>query len=300
MASRLRQATRLGHRSGAAAVTLIAFAAAVASSCEAPASLTRLIEARRLNAALHVAFSRSIEAGNRAVMAVDDGAAAAAAAEARESMAAVDQHRADLQQVLQALAYDDDRARLDAFGQRFDEYRRLTDEVLTLVVENTNVKAQRLAFGPGAEAAGQFRAALDAAAASAGGDKCNAREQAARGWAAVAEIRALQPRHIQEAEDEPMSRMEAEMTALAAAARAAVDGLSRCLPSMASPLADGRAALDRFMTVHAEIVDLSRRNSNVRALALALGRRRTLAAEAEVELDSLEKALAAHEFRATR
>ena len=54
------------------------------------------------------------------------------------------------------------------------------------------------------------------------------------------------------------------------------------------------------MAIHAEIVTLSRRNSNVRSLALSLGRKRTVTAECEDALRALEQALATHEFTATR
>ena len=54
------------------------------------------------------------------------------------------------------------------------------------------------------------------------------------------------------------------------------------------------------MAVNDEIVALSRRNSNVRSLALSLGRKRMVTAECEDELRALEEALAKHEFTATR
>ena len=60
------------------------------------------------------------------------------------------------------------------------------------------------------------------------------------------------------------------------------------------------AALDRFMGINDEIVALSRRNSNVRSLALSLGRKRMVTAECEDDLRALEDALAKHEFSATR
>jgi hypothetical protein len=47
------------------------------------------------------------------------------------------------------------------------------------------------------------------------------------------------------------------------------------------------------MSVNAEIVRLSRRNSNVRSLALTLGQKRTLTARCEEPLHSLQDALAA-------
>jgi hypothetical protein len=54
------------------------------------------------------------------------------------------------------------------------------------------------------------------------------------------------------------------------------------------------------LAVNGEIVALSRRNTNVRSLALALGRKRTVAAQCEERLQALVEALERHEFTATR
>jgi hypothetical protein len=232
-------------------------------------------------------------------MAADDAVAATTANEARASIAAIDQHARELRDTLQALGYGRDLEHLDAFVSRFEEYRRLADEVLSLTVENSNVKAQRLSFGPAADSAEAFRTALAAASQTeTGSSACCVREQSARAWAALLEIRALHARHIAEADDGEMDRLEARMNASAKAAGGALGELARSVP--AALLAPARQAFDRFMAVHAEIVQLSRRNSNVRALALSLGRQQTLAAECEAQLRALEEALAKHEFRATR
>ena len=98
-----------------------------------------------------------------------------------------------------------------------------------------------------------------------------------------------------------MSRMEAEMAASEAAARKAVDTLKGSLLSAAGPqLSAAVAALDRFKAINAELVTLSRRNSNVRSLALSLGRKRTVTAECDDILHALEETLAKHDFTATR
>ena len=187
-------------------------------------------------------------------------------------------------------------------GSRHDSrrYRRLNEDTLSLVLENTNVRAQRLSFGPSVEAADAFHRAIDTAGRQAPEPVgCAAGEQGARAWASVLEIRALYPRHIAEAEDAEMIRMEAAMAGAAAGARASLEWLARQLPDSRS-LEEARTALDRFMAVHAEILDLSRRNSNVRALALAIGRKRTVAADAEAQLIAVEEGLKAHELSATR
>ena len=99
-----------------------------------------------------------------------------------------------------------------------------------------------------------------------------------------------------------MTRMEAQMTASAAVARKALADLKASADArrLGPQLAAAGAALDRFMAIHTEIITLSRRNSDVRSLALSLGRKRIVTAECEDQLRALEEALAKHEFTATR
>ena len=59
-----------------------------------------------------------------------------------------------------ALGYSAEARLLEEFGSRFAEYRALDETILGLAVENTNLKAQRLSFGPAQEAADAFRDAL--------------------------------------------------------------------------------------------------------------------------------------------
>ena len=119
--------------------------------------------------------------------------------------------------------------------------------------------------------------------------------------AALPQIQVLHAPHIAEADDAKMTRLEEQMAASAAEARAAVQQLRTTLPAASAPhLAAAVAALDRFDTINRELVTLSRRNSNVQSLALTLGRKRTLVAECENQLRALHAALAKHEFSGTR
>jgi hypothetical protein len=283
----------------AAAITI-----ALAAGCGPGATpvLTQHIEARRLTADLRVQFSKAAEASNRAVMADTDEASSAAAREAEQAKQAAQKDVDALQPMLQALGYRDEIGQLDAFKTRFAEYRKLDADILPLAVENTNIKAQRLSFGPAREAANAFRQSFDAAAkTSAAKNACCADTLAARAGAAVLEIEVIQARHIAESDANAMSRMESEMAASESAARKSLDAAKGQLPpAAAAHLTAAAAALDKFMAVNAEIVNLSRRNSNVRSLALSLGRKRTVTAEADDTLRALEEALATHDFKATR
>jgi hypothetical protein len=177
----------------------------------------------------------------------------------------------------------------------------LDDEILPLAVENTNLKAQRLSFGPSREAAQSFHAAIEQALGTVAKDSCCAEVVAAKARMAVLEIQVMYAAHIAEGQDAAMTQMEAQMTASAARAQKALDDLKGTLPSTSKAQLDAAAvALDRFLSIHKEVISLSRRNSDVRSLALSLGEKRKVTAECEAHLQALEEALARHEFTATR
>jgi hypothetical protein len=182
------------------------------------------------------------------------------------------------------------------------EYRKLDEEILPLAVENSNLKAQRLSFGPASQAAVEFRQSLDAAVRAApAANLCCADVLAARAVAALLEIQVLHAPHIADAEDAAMTRMEAQMAAAEGTLRKTLDDLMQLIGTKASAqLTAATAAFDRFEEINREILTLSRRNSEVRSLALSLGRKRMLTAVADDQLRALEDALAKHAFTGTR
>ena len=280
----------------------IVMAATVGTACRgSSAVLTGLLEARRLAAELHVEFTRASEASSRAVMASSDEASTAAAGEAKKARQDAERSLAALQPLLESLGYQSDLGHLTAFKTSFEEYRRLDDEILTLAVENSNVKAQRIAFGPSRESVEALRTSLEAAIRAGARDRCRAEALASRAHAAVLHIEVLQPPHIANAEDAVMTRLEAEMRASAGVARKSLEELKAVTGPAAAPhLAAASTALDGFLARNKEIVVLSRRNSNVHALALSLGRKRAVAAQCEDQLRALDQALEEHRFNATR
>jgi hypothetical protein len=273
----------------------------VLAACR-PAVLTQQVEARRVAADVHVQFTKAADAANRAIMADADEASATAAQEARDATQAVERDLRALRPLLESLGYADELRFLGTFEERFAEYRKLDEDILPLAVENSNLKAQRLSFGPAREAAAAFRQSLDAAVrAAASANVCCADALAARAVVALLEIQVLHAPHIAEADDAAMTRMEAQMAAAAGTVRKTLDELKRLTGAKASAdLTAAVAAFDRFEDTNREILMLSRRNSEVRSLALALGRKRTVTAIADDQLRGLEEALAKHAFTGTR
>jgi hypothetical protein len=281
-------------------VAAVALALSAWACANTKTMLAELVEARETASALHVAFARASEASNRAVMSDTDVAAAAAVEESKRAREEIDQNTERLQQLFTSLGFDEELGYLDEFKSHFDEYRRLDDVVLSLATENSNVKAQRLSFGPAREAADALRASL-ASAVGLAVDTWRAEALAAKAGNAVLDVLALQAPHIAEADDAVMTKMEERMAKDEVRATEALEQLKGAIrPAGAAQLAAAADALQRFRAVNKLIITLSRRNSDVRSLALSLGRKRTLAAQCDDQLRMLEQALAKHGFTATR
>jgi uncharacterized protein YukE len=269
--------------------------------CSVDTSLERLVEARRLAADMQVQLTKAGDAANRAVMTGTGDTAVAFARESEQAAQQVQQDADALGALLTALRYGNESHLLQEFAVRFAEYRALDATILGLAVEGTNLAAQRLSFGAAGEAADAFRAALATLVPLDPADRWAVRALAAEAMMGIREIQALQAPHIAEPDDAEMSRLEARMTESAAAARQALQAMEpRVAAQSRTRLAAGAAALDRFMSLNAEIVDLSRRNTNVRSMALSLNQKRMVTAACGDSLRALAEALASRGFAGTR
>jgi hypothetical protein len=289
---------RASARSGIGILTLAVLGTA---GCDVSSVLERLSEARTLAADLHVQFTKATDAGNRAVMADTDEASVAYAGDADEAKLAIQRDIDTLGPLLEALGYSEETQLLQEFSRRFAEYRELDRRLLDLAVENTNLKAQRLSFGAGQEAADSFRAALEAVTPPPPSNRWQVEALVARGVAAVREIQVLQAPHIAAADEAVMADLEQRIVATEAVARNVLTSLSPLVqPARRSHLGRAGDALDRFMAVHSQILALSRRNTNVRSLALSLNQKPALTAACEASLQALRGALAKRGFSGIR
>lgn len=213
-------------------VVLALFAAACRGRMD-PA-FVQLTEARRLVAEMRVGFAKTSDASDRAVMADTDTESQKFAREAELSADGVQAESEKLAARLADLGNREDAATLAAFQDRFARYRALDRQILALAVENTNLKAQRLSFGPVRKAADEVCSALDAVVAVApAADRCRAGDLAARAKLAVREIQILQAPHIAESLDVEMDRLEKDMTARQGTARTALGSLAAKAPAAA-------------------------------------------------------------------
>jgi hypothetical protein len=285
-------------------VAIVCLFAAVTTGCgeDVNTVLEKASRARQTASDLLVDFTKAADAANRAVMAETDDTSLTFAREAEQATATVQKEADALGPLLRELNYTDEIRLLGDFNSQFAEYRALDRRILDLAVENTNLKAQRLSYGPAQEAADAFRDALNALMSSAPpSETWHVQALVATAIRTVREIQVLQAPHIADADAAVMTRMEKEMATSEMTARDALDKLRPLVgPTSAPKVAAASGALDRFMGLNAEIIALSRRNTNVRSLALSLDQKRAIVVKCEDTLRALRGALDKHEYAGRR
>lgn len=252
---------------------------------------------------LQVALLSSADLQKAAVMADTDEASEMFADEGRKAVAAGEPKRRELGELIRAANRPGEVKLFADFSACWKRHQESHETVLGLAVQNTNLKAQRLSFDPASDALARMQAALgriEAASGPSGG--AAARSGAAcHVLAAALQIHVLESRHIAEARDEEMDAIEAQMKQLDAQVREGFDALTRATgKAEEAALDESRAAYGDFQKVNAELVDLSRQNTNVRSFAMSLGRARKTTAECESLLEALQRAISSERFEATR
>jgi hypothetical protein len=207
-----------------------------------------------------------------------------------------------LDPLLRSLRYSEEAGFLEHFKGQFAAYSELDRRILDLAVQNTNLKAQRLSFGPAFEAADAFTSTLEGVVPSVPREQAwRVRALVATAIGAVREIQALHAPHIADTADSAMSEAEARMQKAESTARSALRSLDALVDrSSRQRLADAGATLDRFVATTQQITGLSRRNTNVRSLTLSLNEKGKVTATCEADLRHLQDALAKRGFAGTR
>lgn len=245
----------------------------------------------------------SSEAEKRAVMTESDEDSKAFADESEQKSAAVQQSRGELEALIKRGHQTEQLKLIEEFDASFAKYQTLNREILDLDAESTNLKAQRLSFGPATEALKRFETALNQVAADQN-DDADGRNASATSWQAVAaayKLLALQSRHIVEPNDKQMTLLETEMGALDKQIGGNLETLSQSAGQPAQAAVEqAQAAYKDFQAVQSQIIELSRQNSNIRSLALSLGEKRMATARCIETLTALRKAIRGEEYPATR
>ena len=257
-------------RMTAGAVILLAVMLTVLHFQGGPTPATQLaLKAKRIALVeqMRLALASASESEKSAVMATSDEESQTFADQARTNAATVEQARKQLEGLIEPR----ERNLFVQFSQAFTDFQRVDKDLLTLSVKNTNVKAFNLAFGPAAAAVKE----MDTALARLPTDDVNVLRFADNARIAALRLQALLPPHIAEESDQKEDELEAQMAKEDRDVRRSLDALS-ALPSLVDnpSLKTARASYARFSETRAQILKLSRENTNVRSLTISLNQKR--------------------------
>jgi hypothetical protein len=244
----------------------------------------------------------SAEAEKSAVMAETDEASQALAEQSIQAAQTVEKARRELEPLL---GENRQEARLfQEFSRCWDTLQAIDHEVLSLAVQNTNLKALRLSFVPAADAMRRMEKVLTHLMdmVSASPDAVGITRLASQAVMGALNMYTLQAPHIAESTVTRMDEMEAVMHSLDAQVTEALQSLHARVDEPGKPFLDAAwASYKDFQKINAEIVALSRQNSNIRSFALSLGQKRKTTAQCQDVLAALQETVQqSMTYKATR
>ncbi|MGE3538266.1 MAG: MCP four helix bundle domain-containing protein [Candidatus Tectimicrobiota bacterium] len=289
--------TGLSAVQGAGALALLLFLAFLLvvlfrhdEAPRSPSVFERSVQKLQLLQTMSRDLLASAEAEKSAVMAETDELSQALATQALQATQQVETARRGLESLLEG-----DRRETQLFGefqQCWTQLQAIDREVLSLAVQNTNLKALRLSILPAAEALRSLDEALnqlmDRVASSA--EALHLTRLAATVATAAFKLYILQTPHILESSVTHMEEIEAVMHRLDLQITTALHSLQMLLdePDRAV-LETARTAYHTLQQLNADILALSRQNSTIQAYALSLGQKRKMTAQCQAVLTALQE-----------
>ena len=233
---------------------------------------------------MQVALGAAVEAEKSAVLAISDADALQFAGQVRDATADIMRASDEYGDFLKIAGNPEEKELWMQFTQVFAEFRRIDRDLLALAVKNSNWKASSLTFGSATAAVTE----MDAALARLTIDAVKPLRLADNARIAAWRLLTLLPPHIAEESDAKMDAMEAVMVAEDRKVRQSLDALI-ALPEFANN-ADVQTAViryARFTETKAEVLRLSRENTNVRSLAISLNEKRKITHVCQATLATL-------------
>jgi hypothetical protein len=261
---------------------------------------TKVIE---IASRMRINLLKSTDLTKGAVMAITDEESQVFANQSRESADAVERDSQELKGLIDAAKTDKEMKLLREFSDNWNHLRVIDRELLSLAVENTNIKAANLSYTAAAQAIANLERLLLELMdiPTSDGERAQMAKLAYQAVTAAYMIYSLEAPHINEAQDRKMDELERLMGTNEKKVRDALRNISRLTNQHGGIiLKDASSAFSKFMEVHKEVLRLSRMNTNIKSLELSLGRKRKVAAQCEEILNSLQETVQSRSFKATR
>jgi hypothetical protein len=258
---------------------------ALAACTQEPPEVRQAKKVERIGVMQHDLL-RSVEAEKSAVLAVTDQESTAFANESKKVSAEVEQGRLELHGLVDLDARPSELAKLKDFDAAWRDLQAVDENLLALASANTNIKAARLASGECAAAVNQLVDALSALQAVAVDPKV-LRSLSSASVSAL-RIQALLAPHINSPDAAEMTRLEDQMHALGATVDLALADAFTTVPvGSRARMAEAGETWGRYQQLTAEVVRLSRLNTNVLSYDISVHQKRSATIAAQSALSAL-------------
>ncbi len=248
--------------------------------------------------AIRLVLAAASEAQNSAVMAVGEQDSQAFANQARAATAALEGERAQLELLLKERSIPREVELMDRVAETLSEFQKIDKQLLDLAAQNSNRKAYRLAFGPVLKLLLEMDEALSHIVADDADlpseNKVEILKLVSEARISALRMQVLLLPHIAEENDRKMDDFEAQLALDAAKIQANFAALNALLPpSIKSNVATATSRYAEFEKLKTQILKLSRANTDLKAVAMALNEKRKAMLACQDALVALEQAIQA-------
>lgn len=254
--------------------------------------------------AMRLALAANSEAQNSAVMATGDQDLQSFADQARAATAALAREQSELEKLLQQRGDAHEVELMVRVTQTLSDFQRIDKELLELATQNSNRKAYRLTFGPAMKQLQEMDDALSRVAMKdaelSPENKLQVLKLASDARISALRMQVLLLPHIAEESDSKMDQLEQQLAAEDQKLRENFASLSALVPESEKPtIAVAISKFGEFVTLKAQIIKLSRANTDLKAVALALNEKRKAMLACQDALVALERAIQAEPVTTT-
>jgi hypothetical protein len=247
---------------------------------------------------MRLSLAAASEALNSAVMSTREKDSSTFVEEVRSADADLEHGRIQLEQLLKERAEPHEAELMERVDQSLREFRQIQKQLLDLALQNSNRKAFELAFGPAMKLLNEMNEALFRIVAeytdSTSDNKLRVVHLAEEARIGILSTQVLLLPHIAEASDLKMDEFEVQLSEHARKVRENLAALKVVLlENDQSNIETTTSRYTEFEQLKSQIITLSRQNTDLRAVTIALKDKRQVMLACQDALVSLEHAIRA-------
>jgi len=263
----------------------------------------RLAKEEELLSRMRINLLKSVDVEKGAVMAVTDELSRTLAEQSKQAADAVERDRIELTRIIEQDRGGKEAELLREFDSCWADMRKIDKLILEYAVENTNVKATTLSFTKGSQALERLEQSLMMLGRNIS-PSVQGNQVQTLAWEALTsgfKVYCLHAPHIAASDAAEMDRIEKEIRHYNDLATGSLKELGSLVPAaLQASVREAAAAYADFQAITADVIALSRQNTNIKSFELSIGRKRKVSAQCDEILASMQATARSRSFEATK